>query len=441
MSQKRQNRRTFLRGAGLTVGALAGCVSRDSPGEGSEPTSTPTPTATPGSTDSPTSSETETETPTEQQPTHDWFIERGSVFDDFETFSRDWEVTFGSAALEGAGFLGGTSVRMATDGDSRVRAEHEFVVPEDFSGTDFSLAVQLESTEKSAFGVAVVLKDSGGNLRYHTKSIRPSATERWVHFDTGFDHDRGDFDPRSVSELWIEHYAGDAESVFHVDDLRTVDKPEKGAVIFSFDDAIPGDYEYALPVLSKYGYEGVCFPPTQYVHENSSPTTAQYREIREKGWDIGGHTLNHESLSDHSKSAQRRILQKNVRELREMGLVEEGDPLHFRTPFSQYDSATLDVVLEEFDTCIVGSGPTKGTGFNITDPRLISFKSGEELEEAKTYIDAAAEHDQLLGFTLHTSYIDREHLESLVEHVREYEKRGNLEVITLTDLYERVVRP
>ena len=431
MSQKRQRRRTFLQGAGLAVAALAGCVSTGSPSE--EPT--PTPTASP--TTSPTSTETETETETPIDRDLSWFRERGTVFDDFHSFSEDWEVTFGSANLAGRGFLEGSAVRMDSAGDNRVRIERDFVTPEDFTDVDFSLAVHLESTDRAMFSVSVVLKDTGGNLRYHSKAIRPSAAGRWTHFDMGFDGDRGAFDPSSVSALWVEHFAGDGESVFHVDDLRLVEKPEAGAVVFSFDDAVPGDYEYAFDVLSEYGYRGVCFPPTEYVNENTNPTTEQYREMREQGWDIGGHTPDHERLPDYSKEEQRRILRQNVQQLREMGLAKEGDLLHFRTPFSQYDAATLDVVLEEFDTSIVGSGSAKATSFNVTDPRLIGYKSGENLEEAKSYIDVAAEHRQLIGLTLHTNNVDREHLEALVEHAAAHERRGDLEVLSMSEFYEK----
>lgn len=436
MSQKRIRRRAFLRGTGFSLAALAGCITSNSIGGESTPSESQT--ATPEETDSETPKSTET--PTERPPSYDWFTEQGAVFDDFETFVQDWEVTFGSASVEGEGFLKGASARMDTAGESRVRAERSFAVPEDFTGKDFSLAVKLESTQRAVFRVSVVLKDSNGNLRYHSNSILPQATDRWTHFDMGYDNDRGEFDPSSVSELWIEHYTGAAESVFHIDDLRTVDKPETGAVIFSFDDACPGDYEYAFPVLSDHGYKGVCFPPTEYVHENSSPTTAQYRELRKAGWDIGGHTLSHERLTDYSKSEQRGIFQRNVQQLREMELVQDDDLLHFRTPFGQYDSATLDVVLEEFDTCIAGAGSAKATGFCVTDPRLFSYKSGEDLEKAKTYVDAAANHSQLLGLTLHTSDIDREHLERLVDYVRTYEKEGKLDVITMSEFHERSLR-
>lgn len=429
MSKQRQHRRTFLRGAGLTIAALAGCSS---PGNSDE---NPTASATDTSTASPTESPSETETATPAD--YDWFHERGTVLDDFQSVGEDWDATFGSAALEGAGFLQGSAVRMASNGKNRVRIERSFATPEDLTDVDFSLAVNLESTEREIFTVRVVLKDTAGNLRYHSKSILPAAADRWTHLDMGFDHDRGTFDPSSVTELWVEHFAGDGESAFRVADLRAVEKPEAGAVIFSFDDAVRGDYEYAYPVLSEYGYRGVCFPPTKYVDENTNPTTEQYREIREQGWDIGGHTPDHERLPDYSKEEQRRILRQNVQQLREMGLTEEGDLLHFRTPFSQYDAATLDVVLDEFETSIVGSGSAKATSFNVTDPRLIGFKSGEKLAETKSYIDVAAEHRQLVGLTMHTNNIDREHLEALVEHAHTYAEQGNLEVLSLSEFYEK----
>lgn len=439
MSKPTSKRRQFLRGAGLTVAALAGCTTTST--EEDTPTSTSTATEPPTATATTTATETEAETPTETDPAaaYPWFVDRGEVVDDFGTFEEDWDVTFGEASLDGDGFLEGSAVRMSTAGDSRGRIVHDFPVPKDFSDRDVTTALNLRSTTKETFRLSVVLVDTAGNLRYHSQTLLPSASDTWVHLNMAFTDERGSFDETSVSQLWVEHYAGSGESTFLVDDLRTVEKPDRGAVVFSFDDACPGDYDVAYPVLSEYDYRGVCFPPTRYVSEGSNPSIEEYREMHEAGWDIGAHTPGHERLPDHSAAEQRDLFETNVAQLREMGLVGSSEPLHFRTPYGAYDSNTLDVVLEEFATCIGGAGSAVGTSFYVNDPRMLGFRSGEDLERATSLVDDAVEQRQLLGFTIHMSNVDREHMEQLVDHVRGYEQAGELDVLTMSEYYERAL--
>ena len=439
MKSSRPKRRRFLKGAGLTLAALAGCATSSSPS--SDPTGTPTdsPTDTATPADRPpsdTETETETETETPAPKGYSWFHERGEVLDDFTAFEDDWTVVAGEASLDDDGFLEGPAVRLDSAGSARARIKRTFPGGRDFSGVDFSLALRLESTTKPWFKAAVVLEDHAGNRRYHSRSVLPGATDTWVHLDTAFEKETGEFDVTGVSELKIEHWAGDDESVFTVDDLRLVEKPERGAVIFTFDDACPGDYEFAYPVLEQYGYKGVCYPPSEFVGPDTTPSVDQYREMYEDGWDIGGHMPRHQRAEEHTREQQRALFEENVRQLRAMGLVGDG-PIHYRTPFGNYDTNTLEIVHEQFDTCAVGAGKSTGMSFGVTDPRMMGFRSGEDFEQTKELVDEAVEHRQVLGLTLHASNIDRAYMEKLAAYVNGYERNGELDVMTMTDFYER----
>lgn len=433
MAPDSPNRRTFVRGAGLAVAALAGCVTGDTPGTDSAPTAarseSPTPTGSATSTPDPT----QTETPTETYPDHPWFRAWGETFDSFDAFDTDWSVHSGTADLAADAFDEGSAVRMDTAGGSRARIVREFDAPRDFSDRDFSLAVKLHSTTKPLVQLRLVLEDSSGARRYHSGSIQPAATDRWLRLDVGVENDDA-LDPSSVSEMWIEHWAGDAESVFSVDDLRTVSKPDVGSVIFSFSNEEPADYTVTRDVLSEYGYAGVCFPTLSTIGEGKTPSSAAFREMYEDGWDVGGHTTRHQRLSDHSKAEQREIFEENAGRLSELGLADE--PMHFRAPYANYDANTLDVVLDAFDTCVSGAGSATGTNYRITDPRMIGFRSGNDLTDAKACVDAATNYRQLLGLTIRMEDVDRADLETLVEHVHRDVNQGKLEVVTMTDLYE-----
>lgn len=441
MDSDRSARRQFLRYAGITAAALAGCAG--TPGDGG--TSTGNGSTSDVDTTSPTSndrqsSESTADDDSESQSTNQneyaWFHERGEILDDFSSFESDWEVRQGAASVKKQGFLAGPSVELASAGSSRVRIGRSFPDTRDLSGKDYSLAVNLRSTDREMVRVDVVLVDDAGAIRSYSNAILPSANDEWIHFDMAVDRDEDGFDPSTVSELWVEHYAGDGESTLWVDDLRTLPKPDTGAVLLTFDDAGPGDYGFAFPMFEEYGFKGVCFPQSVAVSESSEPTIAQYKEMKEAGWDIGGHTTEHQRLSEHSKEEQREILETNVEQLESKGLLGEDDIYHFRTPYGAYDTATLEVVLEYFDNCIAGAGTASGTSYHLTDPRMISFRSGEELDRTKELLDDAAEHRQLLGLTLHTKYIDEAYLEKVVEYVDKHVQQGNLRVMTMTEFYE-----
>jgi peptidoglycan/xylan/chitin deacetylase (PgdA/CDA1 family) len=446
-SSKPMDRRTYLKGAGVAIAALGGCSAPSDGGRTDATTSrgddgaSPSPSAT-ESTDAPeqTASESESEPAAAAAEAYPWFTERGSVVADFSSFDADWTVGAGHADSVSEGFLGGGAVKMGTGDGSRARIDRRFAEPRDFSDRDFSLAVNLRSTTAEMFRVEVVLQDVSGNLRYHSNAILPSATDTWIHFDMAFDREEGAFDPTAVSELWIHQWTGEGSSEFLVDDLRTLPKPDTGAVLFTFDDAGAGEHEYALPVLSEYDFAGVAFPPSSYVAETSEPSIGDYQEMSAAGWDIGGHTPSHQRLSEFSAAEQRRIFERNVEELRSMGLVDDDDPLHFRTPYGNYDTSTLEVVLETFDDCIAGAGTAAGTSFNLTDRRMISFRSGETLSGTKQLVDAAAAQRQLLGLTFHTKNIDRDYLETVVDYVDQYVQQGDLRVLTMSEYYEEAFR-
>jgi peptidoglycan/xylan/chitin deacetylase (PgdA/CDA1 family) len=438
MANERQHRRTFLRGAGLAAAALAGCISQTG---GDEATQTGTPagaTATQTRTAEATETATATETAAEPEFAHDWFLPWGETLDSFDSFDADWGAFAGSATLTDDGFDDGPAVTLDTDGGSRARIVRSFAVPQDFTDLDVSMAVKLHSTTRPLARVRLVMEDSSGTRRSHSGAIMPNATDRWLRLDMGVESDEG-LDPSAVTELWVDHYAGDGETVFSVDDIRTVPKPDVGYVVLSFSNDEPVDYDVAYDVLSEYGYPGVCLPNLATVGENGAPTPASLRRMADAGWDVGGHGLQHEPLSDFSREEQARQLAENARRLREMGVVGADDPLHFRTPLGRYDTDTLDVVLDSFDTCIVGAGAVTGVNARVTDPRTVGFRSSKNLETAKTCIDAAADYRQLIGLATPLDDLDRAHVEALVEHIHGHVEAGRLKVITMSELYEQFV--
>lgn len=353
----------------------------------------------------------------------------GAVVDTFDSFQQDWTTTSGIATTQSdVVYHGDQSVRMDSAGENRLRIQRTFDEPRDFTGRDFSLAVYLESTSKASVEPQILLEDERGNHQFRSGSVSSLATDCWTRIDTGVESD-DDLDPSAVTSIAIGEWVGEREARYVVDDLQTRAKPETGHVVFSFDDSHGMDYTLAYPTLSRYGFQGAFFPPIASVTAESDPSTAEYREMAADGWDVGGHTLHHERLPNYSKREQREILRENRDQLRRKGF-ERGTG-QFRTTRGSYDTATLDVVPEYFETCIVPQGSATGTAVRSTDPFTIGYKGGDDYEHTKDLIDAAVEYRQLLGLTLHMKHVeDPAAFESVVEYVHEYVDAGDLRVVT-----------
>lgn len=447
------DRRFFLSSVGAAIVGLAGCTTADE-----DPPGNPTPRVTktrsdpPGATSSATVTGTPTEANTETEPDtatgtqveppagdgspDPWTgLDRGETIETFDAFDDQWEVVHGAATpTDEIVYGGGRSVYLATDGGQRATIQRVFDSARDFSQRAFSMAVRLEGTTADIVQPNLVLRDLFGNRRYLTGSIRAEAHGRWVRFDLGVREDNG-VDMAAIKELRIHLWDGRNTTRFFVDDIRTHPAPDGGAVMFTFDDASAREYTIAFPTLEKYGYQGACFPQTSHVGGSGSPSVSDYLEMQDRGWDIGGHTIDHERLSNYSREEQELILRRNKEWLEENGFTD-GSRV-FRTPYSAYDSNTLDLMPQFFDMSIVGAGSAKGINFEVTDPRTVGFRAGDDYQQAKRLIDAAVEYNQLLGLTIHMSKMSsRRAFEDLVAHAASYEQRGQLDVITPSTLLD-----
>ena len=64
-------------------------------------------------------------------------------------------------------------------------------------------------------------------------------------------------------------------------------------VMLTFDDSHEGHYSIVRPILDKYGFKGVFFITTAYIDKKNYLTTAQIKELSDKGHVIGAHTYDH----------------------------------------------------------------------------------------------------------------------------------------------------
>jgi peptidoglycan/xylan/chitin deacetylase (PgdA/CDA1 family) len=72
--------------------------------------------------------------------------------------------------------------------------------------------------------------------------------------------------------------------------------PER-PVILSFDDGWANQYQYAFPLLQKYGFTGTFYVVSGYIDHQNFMTTEQLKTMMAAGMVIGGHSRTHPTLA------------------------------------------------------------------------------------------------------------------------------------------------
>ncbi|WP_233265119.1 polysaccharide deacetylase family protein [Halomarina oriensis] len=432
-------RRAFLGTVGAAFVGLAGCSGSPDSSQTETETGTPTPapeTTTPRPTTTNTT-EPPTETPAQRGPP-EWVAAAGELYDDFALFDQNWRVDSGAASLvEGEGFGGHPGVRMETSDRGLARIERKYWQPQDFSNTEFSFAVKIEETTESAATVTLQLQDIEGREMNHTDEIPSAATGEWVRIDAGTtDADR--FDLSQLTHVRIEHFARDSgETTLLVSDVRTHPAREKGAVVFALEDDHETNVTLAAPVLREAGYAGGVFASPDRLGSSGESSVEDYRTLSDAGWDIGVNTLGHNSLSSYG-SDERAAVEEAIARLQSKGF--DGALNVFRAPHGDYTAATLGYAPDLFDMTFTGVGRSAGTNSAISDPRTVLSLDADDLEKARTAVEAAATHRQTAVLFFHARHIEsREAFADLVGRVQRLESEGALEVLTPTELAARTV--
>ena len=111
-------------------------------------------------------------------------------------------------------------------------------------------------------------------------------------------------------------------------------------ILITFDDGDVDIYQYAFPIMAKYGFKGVYYLVANYVDQPNFISVTQVQEMAAAGWEIGSHSLNHIDLT-LSPERQRAEVVESKQRLEEM----LGVPiLTFAYPFGKADSGTVDYV-------------------------------------------------------------------------------------------------
>lgn len=406
-------RRRGLLAAGAAVG-LAGCL-RSASRAGTDP-------ATPAARRTDAPPVYRRDQPVDPTPAYRGrFVGGGAVVDNVETTAH-WS---GDVAADGSRYFGG-SQSLRFEGRGRAVATDDYADrPLDLTDRDLSLAYYPDRPDaQPTLFVDLFAPDLDNRLQLARPYVG-NWSLGWQRLDVGPHAVVGDPDLSSVTKLRL--------AVTHdrirgwVDDFRAHPKPDRGAVVFRFDDTDAHHYTDYRPVLERYGYPGVEAVVPQYVGTDGHLDREALTTLDAAGWDLADHTYDHRNVRDLPPAQLRATLERSDRWFADHGF-EAGA---FVYPYGAYDAAALSVLGDRFDLAFCGGGVANVA---VTNPLTVaSWNADAPLRATRRRIDRAATHRSLLVLMVHTLAAGK--FEQVVEHV--HSKRSALDVLTARGLLDR----
>ncbi|MFC7156859.1 polysaccharide deacetylase family protein [Halomarina halobia] len=358
-------RRAFLATGALALGA--GCTSPFDPGSNrSGPANAPNGTAT----ESEANGTKETETPTPEPGTvtpeyQGRYFPGGRLVDDMGDLSR-WS---GAGTVTGDGdvyFEDPQSLRY--EGRHQVTLAGDFSDdPIDLSDAALSFAAYFDTPQtQPTFALAAHAPDADNRVEF-THPYAANYDLRWQRYDVAPTRTKGSPDLSAVTKLTVNMYAGDDRPIrFWLDDIRAHPKPDRGKVIFRFDDCHRHHYTDYFKALDEYGYPGIEAVVKREIGRPGRLTVPHLHRMQDAGWDLCNHTTAHQNLAELSNGDIRANVEEMTAFFDEIDITKGTNFLV--TPFGAHDGRTLDVTAEHFDLACGGSSPLN---YTLTNPMRV----------------------------------------------------------------------
>ncbi len=117
------------------------------------------------------------------------------------------------------------------------------------------------------------------------------------------------------------------------------------AVIFTFDDAYEDVYQFAFPLMKKYGFTGTIFVPTQFLDDNRADymNWDEATEMFNAGWRLEPHTKDHVEVRNRPRDYLVYQIYGSMETLRyHLGY----QPRFFAYPAGEYDDKAIEILKE-----------------------------------------------------------------------------------------------
>ncbi|WP_126663112.1 polysaccharide deacetylase family protein [Haloterrigena salifodinae] len=360
----------------------------------------------------------------------------GEPIDDFEALD-DWSAMIDAGDLEATAddpYADSQSAQLTADEGTETASIYRSV-PDglDLRDRNLSLAVSFSERDQLRLSLELFAPDARSAIRMHRTLTGP--TDRWVRVDFGTIGVDGTPDLSDVREIRLTaRRRGDQTGPIdcRIDDLRTVDRPDRGAVMLLFDATLEDHYKRALKHLDAFEFAGVEAVIPEALGESGRLSMGQLETLGNAGWEaIARPRTGARFLHEFPREQQAERIQRTKRFLESRGFADGAR--HFMTPRNILGSETLDLVREHHETAFrFGSAPN---GLPLTDFHDVGFFSGTAGQTTRDYVDYAAEYGQLA--VLHFEHIGDDGIsESAFADLLTHVDAADVDVVTPSDLLE-----
>lgn len=142
------------------------------------------------------------------------------------------------------------------------------------------------------------------------------------------------------------------KAVTFKDILFRDDLPDK-PVILTFDDACSSVYQYAFPVMKKFGFKGVVFVLSNYIgrfndwdvqfggRKFKHLSLEELKELQENGFETASHGISHQALGAGNNNTEKEIFESKT----DLENLLGSEVISFCYPFGRFDDFTVDMVI------------------------------------------------------------------------------------------------
>ncbi|MFD1562725.1 polysaccharide deacetylase family protein [Haloarchaeobius amylolyticus] len=191
---------------------------------------------------------------------------------------------------------------------------------------------------------------------------------------------------------------------------------------------------------------GGCHPASSFVNpasigDSSVLNLEQLSELHDRGWTICSHAYRHDSLDELERDAQEARIRDAKEWLTAHGFADGAE--YFAYPYSNYDATTLELAAEYHQLGFAAGWPAAGHVSN----RLLAPRRGDlEPAAAERLLDLAVRHTGVVTLLFHSMW-DFENagyhvdsFETIVDEVAKRERKGNLDVLSVSEFDSRLVK-
>jgi len=131
-------------------------------------------------------------------------------------------------------------------------------------------------------------------------------------------------------------------------------------VVISFDDGNLDVFTNAFPIMQEFGFTGVIYIVTNYLHEDGYLGVEQVKEMVAAGWEAGSHSTSHPHLTYNHSVLAYEIAQSRTELQETLGIPV----MSFAYPFGETDPIIYQEVHEAGYTSAVGLGSSSNQGLH-----------------------------------------------------------------------------